>query len=281
MEKRLGKGLAQIIETSLTVSDSLVMLRTDQIKPSRYQPRQTIAPATLEELKASIKRRGIIQPVVVRPMAHGIYELVAGERRWRAAQALGMQEVPSIIKALSDQETLEASIIENVQREELNPIEEAQGFFRLIEEFHYTQDQLGEAIGKERSSIANTLRLLKLPTEIQQAVREGRVSEGHAKILAGVEPAAKQLELFQQTLRNKWSVRQLEEAAGAWQPRAIRRKRVADPNLKALEHELRQRLGTKVSLTPRKRGGRIIIDYFSGEDLARILTALGVASVSS
>jgi len=277
MEKRLGKGLAQIIETSMTVGDSLVLLRTDQIKASRFQPRQEIETAALEELKTSIKRRGIIQPIVVRPIAHGIYELVAGERRWRAAQALGIQEVPSIVKALSDQETLEASIIENVQREELNALEEARAYQRLIEEFHHTQEQLGDIVGKDRSSIANTLRLLKLPKEIQQAVREARISEGHAKILVAVEPPAKQLELFQRAQTNKWSVRQLEEAAGQWQPRVARRKRIADPHVKALEQELRQRLGTKVTLAPRKRGGRLVIEYFSPEDLGRILSALGVS----
>lgn len=276
MEKRLGKGLAQIIETSMQAGETLVMLRTDQIRPCRYQPRQEIDEATLEELKASIKRRGIMQPIIVRPIAHGIYELVAGERRWRAAQALGIQEIPSIVKALTDQETLECSIIENVQREGLNPLEEATAFTRLVNEFSYTQEQLAEAIGKDRSSVANALRLLKLPEEIRQALRDGRISAGHAKALLGIEPTAKQLELFHQTVSQHLSVRQLEELAGRWQPKAHRRRRGIDPQAKAIESELRQLLGTKVALTSRKRGGRIVIDYFSQEDLTRVLQVLGI-----
>ena len=279
MEKRLGRGLAQIIETTTTqTNQSITMLRVDQIRPSRYQPREQIRPEELEALQASIKRLGIIQPLIVRPIAHGSYELVAGERRWRAAQAAGKQEVPVIIKALSDQETVEHSIIENLQREDLDPIEEARAFGRLIEEFGHTQEQVAESVGKDRSSVANALRLLKLPAEIQDALREGAVSEGHAKILLGVEHPARQLELFHQTTAKKLSVRELEELAARWQPRARRRRRELDPQLKALENELRQALGTKVSLVARKRGGRIIVDYFSSEDLTRILRALGVAA---
>ena len=279
MEKRLGRGLAQIIETTTTqTNQSITMLRVDQIRPSRYQPREQIRPEELEALQASIKRLGIIQPLIVRPIAHGSYELVAGERRWRAAQAAGKQEVPVIIKALSDQETVEHSIIENLQREDLDPIEEARAFGRLIEEFGHTQEQVAESVGKDRSSVANALRLLKLPAEIQDALREGAISEGHAKILLGVEHPARQLELFHQTTAKKLSVRELEELAARWQPRARRRRRELDPQLKALENELRQALGTKVSLVARKRGGRIIVDYFSSEDLTRILRALGVAA---
>jgi len=279
MEKRLGRGLAQIIETTTTqATQSVTMLRVDQIRPSRYQPREQIRPEELEELQASITRLGIIQPLIVRPIAHGIYELVAGERRWRAARAAGKQEVPVIIKALSDQEAVEHSIIENLQREDLNPIEEARAFGRLIDEFGHTQEQVAESVGKDRSSVANALRLLKLPAEIQDALREGAVSEGHAKILLGVDNPARQLELFHQTTTKKLSVRELEELAARWQPRARRRRRELDPQLKALENELRQALGTRVSLVTRKRGGRIIVDYFSSEDLTRILRALGVAA---
>lgn len=278
MEKRLGKGLAKIIETSAQTSQSVVLLRTDQIKPCRYQPRHTIKEEELEELKASIKHRGIIQPLIVRPIAHGIYELVAGERRWRAAQAIGIQEVPAIIKALTDQETIEYSLIENLQRENLNPLDEAKTFTKLINEFGYTQEQIAESIGKDRSTVANILRLLKLPEEIQRALSEGRITEGHAKVLLGVEHRAKLLELFQGTLAKALSVRQLEELAGQWQPRTHRRRQELDPQLKTIEDELRTLLGTKVNLIKRKRGGRIVIEYFSSEDLARILHALRVSA---
>lgn len=277
MEKRLGRGLAQIVESSVQTSPNLVSLRVDQIRPCRYQPRETVDEASLEELKASIKHLGIIQPIIVRPIAHGIYELVAGERRWRAAQLIGIQEVPAIIKALNEEETIEYSLIENLHRENLNPLEEARTFNRLIAEFGYTQERLAESIGKDRSTIANTLRLLRLPEEIQEALSQGKISEGHAKTLLGVEPRTKQLELFKQTLAKGLTVRQLEELTGRWQPRPSRRRRAVDAQLAAIENELRQFFGTKVSLTPRRRGGRIVIDYFSSEDLTRILRAIGVS----
>ena len=278
MEKRLGRGLAQIVESSTRANPSVVSIRVEQIKPCRYQPRQKIDDGSLEELKASIKHLGVIQPVIVRPIAHGIYELIAGERRWRASQAIGLQEIPAIVKALNDQETVEVSLIENLHRENLNPIEEAGTFQRLIEEFGYTQERLAEIIGKDRSTIANTLRLLRLPQEIQQALTQGKLSEGHAKVLAGIEPTAKQLELCKQALAKGLTVRQLEELAGQWQPSPSRkRRRALDPHASAIENQLRQLLGTKVSLATRRRGGRIVIDYFSSEDLSRILRVFGVA----
>lgn len=277
-ERRLGRGLAKMVEVSSSVraNPNVVSIRVDQIKPCRYQPRDTIDPASLQELTASIKHLGVIQPVIVRPIAHGIYELVAGERRWRAAQAAGLQEVPAIVKAFTDQETVEISLIENLHRKDLNPMEQARTFQRLIEEFSYTQEQLGAMLGKDRSSIANTLRLLRLPKEIQRAVAEGALSEGHAKILAGVDGPPKQLELFKQVAAKRLTVRQLEELAGQWQPSLRKRRRAADPQTSALENELRQALGTKVRLMLRRKGGRIVIEYFSSEDLTRILRALGV-----
>jgi len=278
MEKRLGKGLAQIIETSAQASPSFVLLRVNQIRPGRYQPRQKIGAAQLEELKASIKRHGIIEPIIVRPVAHGIYELVAGERRWRAAQAIGMQEVPAIIRALGEQETLEFSLVENLQREDLNPLEEAKAYDRLISEFHYTQEQLAESVGKDRATVANRLRLLKLPGEIQAALADGRISEGHAKALLGLEQSVRQLELFQRAVAEKLSVREVEDLVSRWQPKPSRRRGASDPHLKALEDELRQVLGTKVSLISRKKGGRIVIEYFSSEDLTRIMQALGASA---
>jgi len=276
MAKRLGKGLPQIIETSIQASPSFVLLQTDQIRPFRHQPRQKIDEKTLDELKASIKRRGIIQPIIVRPIAHGTYELVAGERRWKAAQALGIQEVPAIIRAISDEECLEVSLIENLQRDNLTPVEEARAFTKLVEEFGYTQEQLAQTIGRDRSTIANSLRLLKLPEEIQRALSEGKISAGHAKALAGVEPRHKQLELLEHTIAQGLSVRELEGLIGRWQPKVRQKRRRLDPQLAAIEDQLRQHLGTKVTLTSRKRGGRIVIEYFSPEDLTRILHTLGV-----
>lgn len=280
-ERRLGRGLAQIVESSSSVrtNPNVVSIRVDQIKPCRYQPREAMDPSALSELTASIKQLGVIQPVIVRPIAHGIYELVAGERRWRASQAAGLQEVPAIVKAFTDQETVEISLIENLHRKDLNPMEQARTFQRLIDEFSHTQEHLAQMLGRDRSSITNMLRLLRLPKEIQQAVGDGKISEGHAKVLAGVDGLPKQLELFKQVTAKGLSVRQLEELAGQWQP-AKKRRRANDPQSTALEHELRQTLGTKVSLMLRRKGGRIVIEYFSSEDLTRILRVLGVGTAS-
>ena len=278
--KRLGKGLADIITTTAPSSSSnFVSLRTDQIRESRLQPRAAIGEAALEELKASIQRQGIIEPVIVRPIAHGIYELVAGERRWRAAKALGMPEIPAVLKTLSDKEALEYSLVENIQRENLNPWEEARGYARLVEEFGYTQEDVAATVGKDRVTVANILRLLRLPEEIQQGLRDGTLSLGHAKALLGVEARARQLALYQRAAKEHLSVRQLEALAGVASPARRRRSARLDPQLKSVEDALRQALGTKVSVSSRTKGGRIIIDYFSHDDLTRLLRVLGVPTL--
>jgi ParB family chromosome partitioning protein len=271
MTKRLGKGLADIIDATPQSAASFVMLRTDQIRTGRFQPRASVDDASLEDLKASIKRSGVIGPVIVRPIAHGTYELVAGERRLKASQALGIQEVPAIIKTLSDREALEFSLIENVQRENLNPVEEATGYVRLLNEFGHTQEEIATAVGKDRTTIANMLRLLALPEEIQQGLRDGAITMGHAKALLSVEGRVKQLELYHRAKSGDLSVRQTEALAGAWLPAKKRRTHRPDPQLRELEDALRRVLGTKVRLFSRKKGGRIVIEYFSQEDLTRIL----------
>lgn len=276
--KRLGKGLADIIDAAPSSGASFVTLRTDQIRFGRFQPRTTIHEAALEELKASIRRSGIIEPIIVRPVAHGTYEVVAGERRLRAAQSLGIQDVPAIIKTLTDRESLEVSLIENVQRQNLNPMEEAKGYARLSEEFGYTQEDIAAGVGKDRSTIANLLRLLALPDVVQQSLREGAITLGHAKALLGLTDRARQLELFRQILSGSLSVRQAEGLAGAARPAKRRRTRLPEAQLVAFERELQQRFGTKVRLLPRAKGGRIVIEYFSPEDLARVLGVLGLSA---
>lgn len=278
MNKRLGRGLEAIIETTSQSAKGLVMLRTDQIRPNRFQPRLAFNEQKLEELKASIKRQGVLQPVLVRQIAHGTYELIAGERRLRAAQAIGLQEVPAIVKTLSDQEAIESSLIENVQRQDLNPLEEAQAYRRLSEEFGYTQEEIATAVGKDRATIANALRLLKLPDVVQEALRQGAITMGHARALLAVDAPTQQLELLERTTREKLSVRQLEALVTNWQPLRRRRARPKNPQVKALEDQLRRVLGTKVSLTSRKRGGRIVIEYFSPEDFARLLEIFGMSA---
>lgn len=278
MTKRLGKGLAELIDTTTQSVSSFVTLRTDQIRAGRFQPRTSVDETALEELKASIKRQGVIEPVIVRPIAHGTYELVAGERRLRATQALGIKEIPAIIKTLSDKEALEFSLIENIQRENLNPLEEAKGYARLLDEFGYTQEDIASAVGKDRATIANMLRLLTLPEEIRQSLGQGTITMGHAKALLGIDERAKQLEVHRQTLKAGLSVRQVEALASALTPARRRRARRIDPQLKGLEDELRRVLGTKVNLFSRTKGGRIVIEYFTAEDLTRILQALGVSA---
>jgi len=280
MTKRLGKGLADIISAPTQSASNFVMLKTEQIRPGRFQPRTKISEAMLEELKTSIKRQGVIEPVIVRPVAHGTYELVAGERRWRATQALSLTEIPAIIKTLTDREALEFSLIENIQREDLNPIDEARGYRRLLDEFGYTQEAVADAVGKDRATVANLLRLLSLLEEMQQGVRDGVITVGHAKALVGVEGRAAQLELYRQAAGDRLTVRQLEAMVGIASTGKRRRTRRIDPQFKSLEDELRQALGTKVTMVSRKKGGRIIIEYFSSEDLTRLLHALGVATSS-
>lgn len=274
--KRLGKGLAEIMEQTAPTSPSVVMIRTEQIKASRFQPRQQFNPASLDELKASIKRKGIVQPIIVRPIAHGIYELVAGERRWRAAQAIGIQEVPAIVRTISDKESMEVGLVENLQRDDLNAMEQARAFDRLIKEFGYTQEDVAETVSKDRATVANFLRLLALSQEIQQGVLDGKISAGHAKAILSVDNALRQLELFRETVRQQWSVRELERMTYVWQPRVPRKRRAQDAQTKVVEERLRQQLGTKVIVASRRKGGRIVIEYFSQDDLARILGALGV-----
>lgn len=278
MTKRLGRGLADIIEHQGQATSSFVMLRTEQIRPGRFQPRAAIGEENIEELKTSIKRSGVIEPVIVRPLAHGTYELVAGERRFKATQALGLAEIPSLIRTLSDKEALEFSLVENIQRENLNPIEEAGGYARLLNEFGYTQEDVATSVGKDRATIANTLRLLSLPEEIRQGLGAGHITTGHAKALLSIENQAKQLALYRDAVKQTLSVRQLEALASALAPATRRRAKRVDPQLQQLETELRRALGTKVSLSSRKKGGRIVIEYFSTEDMNRILRVLGVST---
>lgn len=277
--KRLGRGLADIIEPASTArtASSFVYLKAEQIKPNRFQPRTRITEETLEELKASIKRSGMIEPVVVRPLAHGTYELVAGERRLRASQAIGLQEVPAIVKTLSDKEALEISLVENVQRVDLNPVDEARGYARLLDEFGYTQEDIASAVGKDRATIANFLRVLTLPEGILAGLGAGEIALGHAKALLTIAERARQLEVFHKAKKNGLSVRAVEALAGMLSPARRRRARKTDAQWKPLEDDLRKVLGTKVSLTSRKKGGRIVIEFFSTEDLARLAQLLGAA----
>ena len=276
--KRLGRGLADLIDTSPEQSaSSSVTIQIEQIKTGKFQPRGKISEAGLEELKESIKRSGVIEPIIVRPSGEGSYELVAGERRLRASQAIGIKEIPAIIKTLSDKEAVEFSLVENIQRENLNPLEEARGYSRLLDEFGYTQEDIATAIGKDRATIANFLRLLGLPEEIQNGLQDSAITMGHAKALLSIEDSTKQQEVYLRVRNQQLSVRQTEALVISSTSARLRRARRTDSQLKAVEDELRRSLGTKVTLAPRKKGGRITIEYFSQEDLTRILQLLNVS----
>ena len=277
--KRLGKGLADLIDLPQegAASPGFVVLKPAQIRAGRFQPRTSINDTSLEELKASIKQSGMIELVIVRPIAHGAYELIAGERRFRAAQALGLQEIPSIIRTVSDQQAAELSLIENVQRENLNPVEEARGYSRLIDAFGYTQESVADAVGKDRVTVANLLRILRLPEEIRQGLLDEKISLGHAKVLLAIDDRGRQVMLFQETVSKGLSVRHLEGVAGTWMPARKRRAKRNDPETASLEDALRRALGTKVSVRARKKGGRIVIDYFTSEELTRLLSLLNVS----
>ena len=249
-------------------------LDVDLLEPNRFQPRQAFSEAKLEELAQSIRTHGFIQPIVVRP-AGDRYQIVAGERRWRAAQRLGLSRVPVAIKSISDNDLLEVSLIENIQRENLNPIEEAKAYHRLSQEFDLTQEQVAQRTGKDRSTVTNFLRLLKLPKEIQQMVLEDRLSMGHARAILALEGASEQRALAEKTVESGWSVRQVEKVIAASKaPNQPKKTKRVDPNVRAATETLERSLGTRVRIVERGKKGRIEIEYYSQEELQRLYERL-------
>ena len=276
--RALGRGLDALIPTgspevatSSGVTDTaLLRIPVDRVRPNPFQPRQQFDDTELEELASSIRANGLLQPIVVR--AKGAeYELVAGERRLRAAQRAGLQEIPAIVRQVDDHEALELALIENLQRSDLNPIEEARAYERLRDEFGLTQEQIAARVGKHRSTIANALRLLRLPQDLQDELAAGRLTAGHARALLSVDSPEEQRRLAREFLRTGASVRDAERRA---QPA---RKQLPDANWRAVEDELRRLLDTKVRLLPRRDGtGKLEIEYFSLDQLNALLTRLGL-----
>src|SRR3989338_7625791 len=276
--KALGKGLSALIpeKTGQSKGEAVVYLKTSSVLDNRLQPRTNYNDEKLNDLKASIKEKGILQPILVR-LKDGRHEVVAGERRLKAARSLNVPEIPAIVREVSDQEALVLALIENIQREELNPIEEAEAYKKLIEEFHYTQDMVAESVGKDRSTITNLLRLLKLPAEIQQSVYDGELSVGHARALLSVESLGEQKKFFDLVLKKGLSVRELEEIVRSGAKDSARRanpRKTRDPEVAALEEQLQNTLGTKVSIQSRKKKGKIVIEYYSLDDLDRIIAKI-------
>ncbi len=253
-----------------------------RVTPCPFQPRKDFAPEALRELADSIKEQGILQPLVVRARNEH-YEIIAGERRWRAAQLAGLTEVPIILREADDRAVLELALIENLQRENLNPIEEALGYSQLIEAFHLTQELAAQKVGKSRAAVANALRLLKLAPELQTLVRDGRLSVGHAKVILGLVTASEQKLAVANVLKESLSVRQTEElVTRLQQPKTTANGKPAsvprDVHVADLENKLKQRLGTKVTLRYRAGKGSLDIRFFSDEELERILQLLGVSA---
>jgi ParB family chromosome partitioning protein len=254
-----------------------------RIRPCPFQPRKDFSGEALRELADSIKEQGIVQPLIVR--VHGDdYELIAGERRWRAAQMVGLTEAPVIVRQADDRAALELALIENLQREDLNPIEEAHGYSQLIEQFQLKQEEAAVKVGKSRAVVANALRLLKLAPELQVYVRDGRLSVGHAKVILGLAGAEEQKLAAERVLKQSLNVRQTEELVAHLQNRgaapAVGKPGVPrlakDSHVTDLEHRLRERVGTKVDLRYRQGKGALLIHFFNDEDLQRVLEILGV-----
>lgn len=273
----LGKGLGALISgapkpksdsvSGVDNQDRVWHIPVTSITPGVNQPRQNFSKAELDDLASSIKEHGILQPLIVTEKPDGGYELIAGERRWRAAQAVGLATVPAIIKKLADRQKLEVALIENIQRENLTPIEEAFAYQRLMEDFSLTQQEVAEKVGKSRPAIANTIRLLGLPDEVKAALNEKRINMSQARALIALEDKTKQLDMLSSMLGQRITVRELERSVG----KQVNKKSHRDPNLSYLEDKLRTALGTKVAITKKGNRGTVVIDFYSEEELARII----------
>lgn len=248
----------------------------NDIKPNSNQPRKTFDEDKLQELAASIEEHGLIQPVVLRKVKRG-YEIVAGERRWRAARIIGIREIPCIVKELSDEENMLLAIIENMQREDLNPIEEAEGISQMIDAYGLTQEQVSKSVGKSRPYIANSLRLLTLAAPVRRYVSEGELSAGHARALAVIKDEEKQISLAEAAVKQGLSVRQIEKLAQESKTGRAKKKAntaAKSPDVRRVEEDLKEVLGTKVNLNQKGKKGKIEIEFYSREDLERLIELL-------
>jgi ParB family chromosome partitioning protein len=273
----LGKGLGALLpDIEKEDRKNFFLCGIEEIVPSRYQPRMGFDETKLDELAASIKEKGIIEPLIVRKVERG-YELIVGERRWRAAQRAGVKEVPVILRDVTAGEALELALIENLQREDLNPLEEAEAYKRLMEEFHYTQEELAKRIGKDRTTVANTVRLLKLPQEIKAYLADDTISSGHARAFLGLHAPEEQKMACAKVIKKGLSVRETERLVKRLNAQMSKRDVTARPSseeelhLGYLEETLRKLLGTKVRIPKRGRRGKIEIEFYSEEDLERIV----------
>jgi ParB family chromosome partitioning protein len=264
----LGRGLGALLPPSADVEAKATELPIDSIAPNPNQPRKSFDDAKLHDLSNSLGQTGVLQPVVVRRVGQG-YQLIVGERRWRAAKLAGLTKIPAIVRDATDSQSLEMALVENLLREDLNPMEEAEAYQRLVAEYGWTQEELAQRVGRDRSSVANCLRLLKLPALIQADLREGRLTMGHARALLALATSGDQLRLREEILAHSWTVRATEQSIQQKRPRPMRRlRRSAD--LAAVEDQLRSALATRVRLVGTERAGRIEVAYTSREELDRL-----------
>lgn len=278
MEKKaLGKGLEALLPgttqtTTVTIPEVAQRIPLEQILPNPFQPRKDFSEADISELADSIYKNGILQPILVRRKEDGRYGLIAGERRLRAAKLAGLSTIPAMVRNSSDEQTIELALVENLQRKDLNPIETARAYQRLITEFAFTQEKLAEQLGKERSSVANTLRLLNLPNEIQRLVESMKLTAGHAKVILGLPRPDLQLKVARQIVERQLSVRQAENLVNAEQRHPKPKHAAPRPRpYPDLEDRLQKRLRTRVTIEKNRKGGRIVLHYYGISDLDRVL----------
>jgi len=264
----LGRGLGALLSSTPT-SSIATDIAIDTIEPNPHQPRKDFDGNSLRDLAGSLGQSGVLQPVIVRRMGAG-YQLIVGERRWRAAKLAGLTRIPAIVREATDAQALELALVENLLREDLNPMEEAEAYQRLLAEFGWTQEELAQRIGRDRSSVANCLRLLKLPVVIQTDLRAGRLTMGHARALLALPSPEDQLKLRDEILAHSWSVRATEQGVQQKRVKAPRRRLRRSPDLAAVENSLRTALVTRVRLVGTERAGHIEIAYSSSEELHRL-----------
>jgi len=278
--KALGRGLSAVLGTPDLEADKLIEIDIERILPNAHQPRKSFDEESLNELANSIRAHGVVQPIVVRPLPDGFFQLIAGERRWRAAQRARLSRIPAVVRDTDEHAALEIALIENLQREDLNPIEEALAYERLIVEFSMTQEEVAHRVGKNRATVANMLRLLKLPPEVQQWLREDRLTTGHAKALLSLSDLTQILDSARKIIQGNYSVRQAEMLVSRYSRNASDKNEPAsrsenlDPNVKVAIHALEQVLGTKVSIQQEGGRGKIEIHFFSLEEMNRLYEGL-------
>ncbi len=276
MKMALGKGLESLLPDK---TEDIIHVDIDRLFPGEQQPRRNFNDSSLKELAASIKEKGVIQPIIASRKGDGTFRIIAGERRWRASSIAGLKKVPVIIKNVSPADSLEIALIENIQREDLNPIETADAFNRLMKEFDLTQEDLSVKVGKERATVANYLRLLKLPDDIKALISKGSLSMGHARAILSIEGRSGQIKAARRIINKGLSVREAETLAKGWDKGAKKKKTLSgskDPQILSLENRLIQSLGTKVRIHNKGKKGSIEIEYYSLEELDRLLEILTV-----